>query len=117
MMVINKRTLQKIVVVSLLLLLLTGMLPAERSEADPSLVTHPSIVVEGKMHYIAIEGGCWVLETSFGKKYQLHGAQVKQLHVPDLKVMVRIIPTPDRYTACQMGESAQLVQILRMTKM
>lgn len=76
-----------------------------------SLEQPDTFVVRGRMNYVNIEGGCWVLEETTGKKYDLIGRH-PQLYKQGLRV-VALVKKPDRpvYGFCP-GEKVELIRVL-----
>ena len=96
--------------VSLLLLLFFS---ACSGKAVKDEVPAGSFVISGTMRFINIETGCWVLESTDGKKYAPAGEDLDPLWKDNLLVDLRVRPLPGVSTTCQVGEPVLVLTILK----
>lgn len=91
------------------ILLLWGL----AGNAESSWLQPKTQIVQGTMQYVTVEGGCWVLVSDSGKKYELIGRH-PQLEREGLRVVV-LLSKPDQpvYGFCP-GEKMKLVQVVRI---
>jgi hypothetical protein len=88
-----------VAIVSTLLALTTGILPA--MAVTPTTKASSSIEIVGKIEKVGVEGGCYRLVTTQGKNYELIGKYPK---IEGAKLKVRGKVATDTATICQVGQ-------------
>lgn len=77
-----------------------------------------AIRVQGVVRYVELEGGCWVLEAGDDVRnkqfYELTGEQLREVSVNDAVVTLWIVPKPQAASVCQIGQVAEIVDIVDM---
>lgn len=76
-----------------------------RAGSDVSEETMPdgSFVVSGRMEFVNIETGCWVLVADDGRRFEPSGEKAKPLWKNDLRVVVRVRELNNVASVCQTG--------------
>lgn len=72
-------------------------------------------VLTGTMRLLDIQGGCWVLETEGGERFQLDGTpeQLQLLRREGARVSIWAVKAPDRYGSCMVGTWVRVIRIIR----
>ncbi|PTX55024.1 hypothetical protein C8P63_12346 [Melghirimyces profundicolus] len=92
-------------------LFLPGMwVSGDRAAAEP-----PTTILEGRMHYLDIQGGCWVLVEDRGRRFELvaEPALLQPLKVEGLRVTVEVRPDSNLVGKCMAGRMVRLIRIIR----
>ncbi|GGA40161.1 hypothetical protein GCM10007416_11410 [Kroppenstedtia guangzhouensis] len=68
----------------------------------------------GTMHFLHIQGGCWVLEADRGRRYELVGdrASLLPLRQEGLRVTVEVEADPDLVGRCMVGRMVRLIRVI-----
>lgn len=74
--------------------------------------TDGTTLVSGTMVHTSLEGGCWYLDASDGKHYELIGDEglVSALHDEGKMVQLRVKPTKGVSSTCMVGPIVQVVE-------
>lgn len=89
--------------------LMTGGLSPVATGAEPTRME-----LTGTMHLIQIQGGCWVLESDQGKRYELVGDQASLLPLrrEGLRVSVEVEADPNLVGRCMVGQMVRLIRVI-----
>jgi hypothetical protein len=92
----------------LLALVLPVAIQAQDKPADDDNTT----LLSGSMVHTDLEGGCWYLDASDGKHYELVGDEgvITALHTEGRMVQVRVKPTKGVSSTCMVGPIVQVVE-------
>ncbi|PTM58450.1 hypothetical protein [Desmospora activa] len=84
------------------------------AEVIASQTGEEPFVLSGTMRLLDIQGGCWVLETAEGKRFQLDGTpeQLHTLRRDGARVTIYAVKAPDRYGTCMIGTWVKVIQIM-----
>ena len=99
---------------ALLLLLVTAICAGCRTSSDVS-VENPkdgSFVISGRMEFIDVETGCWVLVSDDGRRFEPSGENSGPLWKQGLRVTVRLRPLKGVASVCQTGVIVVVDEIL-----
>ncbi|MFD1408156.1 hypothetical protein ACFQ49_08325 [Kroppenstedtia eburnea] len=96
--------------VLVLVWLMTVGLSQVDAGAEPSRME-----LTGTMHFLQIQGGCWVLEADRGGRYELVGdrASLLPLRREGLRVTVVVEADPDLVGRCMVGRMVRLIRVIR----
>ncbi|GEM_PF-2339931 len=69
------------------------------------------ITISGIMHHSTLEGGCWYLQTSLGKRYELVGDTgiVYPLRVEGQHIVIKAEPTKGMASICMLGDIVRVL--------
>jgi hypothetical protein len=66
----------------------------------------------GTIHFVAVEDGCWTLDTSDGRRYELRSDQVPERLLRDgARVSVLGVERDDLASVCQVGTLLDVRQV------
>jgi hypothetical protein len=73
-------------------------------------------ILEGRMYFRDIEGGCWQLIDGNNRSYEIVGEDVAQIQIDGL--IVKLIVRDQEHTAsiCMVGKIVELVEIIESTQ-
>jgi hypothetical protein len=71
-----------------------------------------SFVLAGRMEFVNIETGCWVLVANDGRRFEPAGEQATLLLKDGLRVTVRVTALAGVASVCQTGPIVQVEEIL-----
>jgi len=77
-------------------------------------IADDSTIIQGTMRFIEVVGGCWQLETSDNRHYELMGQDLESIYVDGLKVELEVKPVKGVNSICQVGDMVQVLQIMRV---
>jgi hypothetical protein len=86
------------------------MLSSLPADADRSTVAE-DFLLEGTMHYLDVQGGCWVLQDDQGTRYQLIG-NTQSLEKEGLRLVVKVRPGTGLVSKCMVGKLVRLVKVV-----
>ncbi len=80
--------------------------------ALPSVALSQEITLSGTMHRSTLEGGCWYLQSSTGKRYELTGdtGLLRELRIEGQHIAIDAMPLKNAASVCMIGE---IVHVLR----
>ena len=73
-----------------------------------------SLVLSGRMEFVNIETGCWVLIAEDGRRYEPSGERARALWNDGLNVTVRVRPLTGVASICQTGIIVEVVEIVKI---
>lgn len=74
-------------------------------------VNEPSpVVIDATVRLVNVEGGCWVLETRSGRRYEAAGLPA-EFREDGLEVTVELQRRPDLASLCQLGTMVEVLSI------
>lgn len=79
-----------------------------------SLAETQGMQLTGTMHFLDVQGGCWVLEADGGGRYELVGRQaaLQPLHREGLRVTVEVQADPGLVGRCMVGRMVHLIRVV-----
>ncbi len=76
--------------------------------------------IKGTIRHVNIEGGCWVVEVGDNVRtkqfYELIGKDLPEVSINDAVITVWIVLKPDVATTCQVGQVAEIVDVVDVEK-
>lgn len=73
-----------------------------------------SLVLSGRIEFVNIETGCWVLIAEDGRHFEPSGEKARQLWKDGLLVTVRVRPLTGVASICQTGIIVEVVDIIKI---
>ncbi len=86
------------------------LVPPNLTVDDPE-----AFVIDGTVHFLNIEGGCWVIETQDGARYEPFGMPL-EFETDGLRVRAAVKPKRDALSICMVGTLVEVVEIDRYKK-
>jgi hypothetical protein len=74
---------------------------ADKPGAPMSARSGESVEVDGTVRHVAVEGGCWIIETAQGRMQPVDLPE--RFRVDGLPVRVKLRDAPDSMSVCQVG--------------
>lgn len=77
-----------------------------------------SWILEGRVRYLHLQGGCWAVEDDRGQRFELVGEEhrLSRIRVDGMKVRLLVQSEPGRMSYCMVGPMVRVIRVLETGK-
>jgi hypothetical protein len=75
-----------------------------------------SYIIEGRMLYRDIEGGCWQFIDGNNRSYEIVGENVDQIQIDRLSVKMIVRDVENAASTCMVGKIVELIEIIQTSQ-
>ncbi len=75
-----------------------------------------SFVIEGKMVFLDVEGGCWQFISTNNETYELVGENIETIYFDGIQARLVVRELEDRVSICMVGKIVEVLKIVNLSK-
>lgn len=84
---------------------------------DLSQYGSSAYIIKGRIHFLEVEGGCWVLISEKGERYELSGEVIVSHFKDGIYAELAVHNLEEIATVCMVGKVVEVLEIIQLSQL